>query len=143
MLKLCGTLTAMRYRSHFLGLLQICSEKMTTSLDCNALVAHSVDVLRLNFNAKQRKYLIDHGHNLLGFLSVGGKEMEIEGGHAELDKDISRYGFTSWEVVLLVTVISQTSSSSSREERASALCRAKLPLCKPLRKDTETGIEVT
>lgn len=45
----------------FLGLIQIYSDKVATSLKCNALVSYPVHAVCLNFTAKRRRYLIDHG----------------------------------------------------------------------------------
>lgn len=45
----------------FLGLIQIYSGQTATSLKCNELVACLVHVMWLNFTAKRRRCLIEHG----------------------------------------------------------------------------------
>lgn len=61
-----------------LGLIQVYSDKTATSLKYRALVAYPIYVVWLNLNVKQRRCLADHGYTLLGFLSVGKGEMEIQ-----------------------------------------------------------------
>lgn len=97
----------------FLGVIQKHSDKKATFLKCSLLVAYSVYVVWLKLKSKERRYLTDREHNLLGYLPVESGEMTIERGQAGLGKDVSQYGFTSLEVVLLETVISQTFSSRS------------------------------
>lgn len=79
-------------KSH-LGLIQIHSDKTATSPIFNALFAYLVHTVRLNLNAKQRRYLTDHEHTLLSLLPVWSEDMEIEGGDAELEKNVLRYAF--------------------------------------------------
>lgn len=87
--------------------------------------------------------LIDHGHSLPGFLPAGSAEMKIEAEDAGLHKSVPRYRFTSSKTLPLETVKSHTLSSSNRKEQVSALSRPMLSFCDPLRKCTETGLNVT
>lgn len=69
--------------------------------------------------------------------------MELEREDVGLGKHVSRYDFTSSRVVLLETVMSHTTSSSSRKEQTRVLGRAILSLFEPLRKSTDTRSDVT
>lgn len=57
----------------FLWLIQVYSDKNATFLKCNALVAYPAHVLWLNLNARQRRYVTEQGHVLLGILSAGSE----------------------------------------------------------------------
>lgn len=92
---------------------------------------------------KRRRYLTNHEHFLLVFLSVESRKVVIKEGHAGFQKDLSLYGCTSSDALPLETVISLTSSSSSRNERVSALSPAMFFLCERLRKGPETGFALT
>lgn len=69
-----------------------------------------------SFNAKQSRYLADHGHFFLGFLPVGSREIETEGEDAGLGKDIFQYGPTSLEMVSLESVVWHIHSPSNRKD---------------------------
>lgn len=97
----------------FLGLLKLYSDKKATSLKQIALFACPVHVVLLNLNAKQRRYLVDHGHTLFGFFPIQSEEMEIRGEKAGPRKAVPRYGFTSLEAVPPETAKLHIFSSSS------------------------------
>lgn len=67
----------------------------------------------LNLNAKQRRYVIDNTCTFLGFLPVGGEDMDVKEGDGEMEKEVPTYGFKSLDVMPLETVVSRTSSASS------------------------------
>lgn len=69
--------------------------------------------------------------------------MKIEVGDARLDKDVSRNSFTPSGVMLLGTTISHTPSLRRRKRQIIVLTRAMLALCKPLKKCTGRGFEIT
>lgn len=69
--------------------------------------------------------------------------MEKQAGDAESEKDISRYGFTSSEIVTLGTSVPRISSSSSQEEQNSVLSLTIFSACELLAKFTETKSYVT
>lgn len=127
----------------FLVQIQVCSDKTTTLLKSNALIAHTVHMVWLNSNAKQTRYLNDHGDTFLGILPVDKGEVEREGGDAGLEKDVFRYGFTSSKFVLLGAVKSHTFSSSSQQRRIVVLSPAILSCLEQLSTCTHTGSEVT
>lgn len=126
-----------------LALRQVCSDKTASSLSFDALFVCLVPVLWLSLNAKERQYSADHGDRLLGFLPVESGEVEIVGGDAGLDMDVSKYGSRSPEVVPLHIAVSHTTASSSRKMRVSVISQAKLSFCEPLRKYTNTELGVT
>lgn len=101
------------------GLVQMYSDETATSPKRHAALAYPLHLLYLNLNAKQRKYLRDHGETLLGFFLAGSGEMQIERGNGRLQKSLSRSDFTASEAALLQTDESHTSSSISRKERVS------------------------
>lgn len=126
----------------FSGLIQIYSDKTATSLKCSALVAYPVHVVWLNFTARQRRYLIDHGYTLVGFLPVGSEEGETVHGDSGIEESVSVYGFTLSEVVPLESFIPHTSSMNGRRERMSLLRRAIRSLLEPLEKSFERGFDI-
>lgn len=80
---------------------------------------------------------------MLGLLSAESEQMEIKGGDAGQDTEVSQYGFTSSKVVPLDTVLSHKFSSNSREVRNGMLSWAVLSLCKTQGKCSETGFGVS
>lgn len=69
--------------------------------------------------------------------------MEIEGVDPGLERDVSRYGLTSPEVVPLRKILSHRFLSTSGKEKFNVPCRAMLSLLEPSRKCSEAGFEVT
>lgn len=70
----------------------------------------------VNLNAKQRRYLTDHRHALLGLLSLEIEKTEMEKEISGLEKNLSLYGLTSSGVVPFETVILFRSSADSQKE---------------------------
>lgn len=118
-----------------------CLDKTTTSPKGRALVAYLVHVVWLNYTARRRRYLIDHGYGLLGFSlgwRCGGRNENIEGG---ADKSASRDGFPLLKVMPLEKLIYHISSTSSRKERVTVLKGAMRSVLEPLKNSSETGFE--
>lgn len=59
----------------FTGLIQVYSNRTTTSLKFNALVAYSAHVVRLTFTKRERRYTAGHGSTLLASLPAGAAEL--------------------------------------------------------------------
>lgn len=54
----------------FIGLVQIYTDKTVTTFKSNSLVAYPINVVFLNFKPRFRRFLIDNGYTLIGFLPV-------------------------------------------------------------------------
>lgn len=89
------------------------SEKSEAFFEGNAPVTYLVHVARVNLIAVERGYLTSLGIILLDILPAGSREMEIEGGEAGLEKDVSRFETLSSEFVPSETLRLRGTSSSS------------------------------
>lgn len=54
----------------FVDMVQVSTDKTTTSLKANSAVAYIVHIVLLNCLRKSRRHLIDHGNKVIDFLSV-------------------------------------------------------------------------
>lgn len=59
----------------FVGFIQIYTDKISTTLKINSLVAYPIHFTLLNVSDKFRRYFIDHAHTLVCFLPVGFQKM--------------------------------------------------------------------
>lgn len=73
----------------FLRLMEIYSDVTATFLEYNALVASSAHVVCLNFTVKRRRYLIDNGCTVLGFIPAGSAEVQTDNIEGGADMDVS------------------------------------------------------
>lgn len=115
-------------------LIQIYPDRTATLLKFNARVAYFVHGVWLSFNATCTRYLIDHGYTVWKFLRAGKAEMKMIDREAGSDMDGLQCRFTSLEVTPPGNLSSHTASTSSREERVTALKEAKRSILAQLRK---------
>lgn len=80
---------------------QICFDKMATSLRFSWLVFYLAHVVWLSFTKRRRRYLAAHGYILEAFPPAGVAKPGVAGGDPEVDEGVSLYGLTSLDVVLL------------------------------------------
>lgn len=66
-------------------MVQVLSDKTTTSLKASAIVAFSVHIVLLDCSRKYPRYLIDYGHTFVGFLPVPTAE---QNGNSNIDDDV-------------------------------------------------------
>lgn len=92
----------------FAGLIQVYLAKTATSFKFIALVAYPVYVIWLNCTERRRRYMITHGHTLLGFLPIGAVELRERDDDQDVDKGMPMHGFASSKVVPLEDPIAQT-----------------------------------
>lgn len=62
----------------FVGVMQLCSDNTATPSKTDATVAYPVHIVLLNFTKEYRRFLIDHGHILVGLLPVFASECNKE-----------------------------------------------------------------
>lgn len=105
----------------FLDMFQISSDKTASILKLNALVAYPVLAEFLNFTSQFRRYVIDTGYTLVGFLQVGNQNILTDVNITESYEMISVYGFTSFNSVLLMDNVMLTFTSDGRDSKMGSL----------------------
>lgn len=123
-------------------LIQIYLNKTATSLKFNGPAAYPAQVLWLNITKRRERYRTDHGHLLLGFLTVEDAEFSEENGEQDVDRSVCMHKFASSEVVPLINATAQTCRTSERDDRTRLFGRAKTSLLKPRKEDAERGFGV-
>lgn len=123
----------------FVGLVQLYSDKTATTLKANALVAYPIHAVLLNFSLTHRRFLIDNGYTIVGFLPVGA------GGYLDDEKDStenisdSTLGIEAHIPIPLKDYIRTASHKRGREEKMGNLHGAILQVLQPLAACSQTG----
>lgn len=88
---------------------------------------------------RKKRYSIDHGYTLLGFLPAENAELRVEYLDFQVDDSVSLYWLTSSDVVSLKELILQTSLRDARKERTSMIDEVRSSYLKLLKYDSESG----
>lgn len=72
--------------SSLAGLVQTYYNKTATSLEFNALAGYPAHMVLLSFTKREKRYLVDHGHTLLGLLPAEAAELSERDGKQVVDE---------------------------------------------------------
>lgn len=123
----------------FIGMLQIYTDKTATTLKSQSLVGYPIHVTFLNVSVQLRRFLIDHGYTLVGFLPVG-----LQGAHS--DRDENNFSFSdhdhSEDHIVIDDHVPLTSSSQGRDHKMISLHKAMDMVLAPLLQKSLQGFSL-
>lgn len=100
-------------------------------------------MLWLEVKEKWRRYPVDHGCALWGFLPVGTPELRVEDRALEVDKKVLLYVIISSHLVSLEEILPQKPWRGPRKLCIKMLGEAALSLLKQLKQVAESGFKVS
>ena len=113
----------------FIWMLQIYTDKTATTLKSQSLVGYPIHVTFLNVTIQFRRFLIDHGYTLVGFLPVGFQD-------AQSDSDADNLTFHNEsktdDIIDINDNVPLTSSSRGRNDKMCSLHSAMTMILAPL-----------
>ena len=123
----------------FIGMLQIYTDKTATTLKSQSLVGYPIHVTFLNVTIQFRRFLIDHGYTLVGFLPVGFQD-------AQSDSDADNLTFHNEsktdDIIDINDHVPLTSSSRGRNDKMCSLHNAMTMILAPLIEKSYEGFTV-
>lgn len=124
----------------FLGMVQVYTNKMASSLKRNATIAHPIHLLRLNLRIKCHIFFIAHGHTLMRLIHVPTFERRTYGG--DTAASLTQSGIRLSPAVRFSDELPLTSHRDAIDTKLKVLCKAlhKVPEC--LRDDSARGFQV-
>lgn len=112
--------------------MQIYSDKIATNLKTNAIIAHPVHSVLLNFTVSKRRYLLNNGFTLVGFLPVGtGDSIEEDNDEESGRCNHGNDAYTSGALPLK-ECIPPTSRTTGREQKMEILHKSLRQVVQPL-----------
>jgi len=124
--------------SSFVGFFQLYSDKTAMTLKSNAMVAYPVHLVLLNASPSFRRWLIDNGHTLLGFLPAEfhNDDIQVE----DLEEESRKVGASN--VIELNDYIRHTTEQSGRVLKLEMLHKCMGRILQPLLQSHLTGFRV-
>lgn len=124
--------------SSFIGFIQLYSDKTAMSLKANSMLAYPIHAVLLNSTPKFRRWLIDRGQTLVGFLPVQSCVYDDDHNADNTVEQVEE----DFNTVHLDDYISPTSKSSGRVRKLETLHSAILNILQPLLDTSEEGFKV-
>lgn len=84
-----------RKKESSLRSVQILCDRTVTTLKSTSLVAYSVHIILLSVSLWKRQWLIDNGHEMVGFLPMCCSEHEVKKEESAVGDNTLAYKFTS------------------------------------------------
>ncbi len=87
----------------FGGFVQIFTDKTVTTLKCNGMAAHAVHAVLLNTTKKYRRYLIQNGYSIIGFLPTCIHDVRESTGLSQNPNNFGGISFTECDEAELIS----------------------------------------
>ena len=123
------------------GFLQIYTDKTVTTLKANALVAYPIHIVFANATVKFRRFLIDNGHTIVGFLPVEFRTFVDSWFDIDKMDVVDELEVVNNTHVPVEDFVPHTSSSRGRVAKLETLHKVMLLIFKPLLNARLKGFE--